>query len=41
MDRLLTDFDTTQVNYLSKLYLEGLANKPELLRIINPLNIKC
>lgn len=38
---ILTVFDTTKVNHLIRLYLEGLANKPELIRIINPLIIKC
>lgn len=38
---ILTVFDTTKINHLIRLYLEGLANKSELIRTINPLIIKC
>ena len=38
---LLTVFDTTKVNHLIRLYLEGLAKSPELIRVINPLIIQC
>lgn len=38
---ILTGFDSTKVNHLIRLYLEGLANNPKLIRIINPLIIKC
>jgi len=38
---ILTVFDTTKINHLIRLYLEGLANKSELIRTINPIIIKC
>ena len=38
---ILLEFDTKQINFLMKLYLEGLAKNPELIKNIEPTIINC